>query len=89
MMKISNKGGCERVERSPADAYKALAKRISSRLNRRAVVIRWWVLPDFEVLRKTPSFRAEPSMHARAVIQPAERLMTRHIKARRYDMVVQ
>ncbi len=43
----------------------------------------------FEVLRKTPSRRATPSMQPRATTQVTERLMTRDRNARRNDIVVQ
>ena len=45
--------------------------------------------PFFDVRRNTPSRWVRPWMHASAVIQLAERLMTRALSARRHEIVVQ
>ncbi len=85
----SSKGGRRSAARIPAQAYSAIASNASTRTNRKARRSRRCVLPVFDVLRNTPSRRDMPSIQARAVIQEAERLISKPSAARRRDIVVQ
>ena len=85
--KMSSQGLCPKSASSPAQANRATARIVSTRVSRSAVrVVRR--LPDLGVRRKTPSLRATPSMQPSAMTQVTERLMTSESSARRYDKVV-
>ena len=62
--------------RNPAAVYSASANSVSTRLIRSALRSRWRSDPVFDVRRNTPSRWVSPCMHASAVIQLAERLMS-------------
>jgi len=79
-------GGRALSNRRTADTASAIASTLSHRLTQRAFRRRWVSEPVFAVLRNTPSRRAIPSTQPRAVIQLADKLMTKARRALRREI---